>query len=64
MIHERGKFMTQESENCVVEYWRSRALAAEVEVRDLLKEQQRLQYLVEELTNRLAVSVNGKTVKV
>jgi hypothetical protein len=43
-----------------LEEWRNRALTAELEVRDLLKEQQRLQYLIEELTNELAVQANNK----
>jgi hypothetical protein len=37
-----------------LEDWRDRALSAELEVRDLLKEQQRLQYTLEEVTNELA----------
>lgn len=36
--------------------WRERAFALQVEVRDLLIEQQRLQYLVESLTNHLAMA--------
>lgn len=42
------------SKSMTLEDWRDRALTAELEVRDLLKEQQRLQYLIEELTNELS----------
>lgn len=42
------------SEEISLREWKNRALCAELEVRDLLKEQQRLQYLLEELTDDFA----------
>jgi uncharacterized protein YlxW (UPF0749 family) len=43
-------------EQTSLDEWRQRAFSLQVEVRDLLIEQQRLQYLVESLTNHLAVA--------
>ena len=50
------KTSTAESKSLqqTMEEWRNRALTAELEVRDLLKEQQRLQYLIEDITNELS----------